>query len=369
MAGFRSDQRPLSVRRLAAFISELICAAQRCRGTRNLPSGGRTDAKGVARYDHAVRSTADRFRRELRVALAGIAALVGIAAATSTTSPGAKAPAKPIKLQDSTMIVEVNDTDGDAGIQPFLDGEPWTRMAIQAPDGPPDPRRRCRGEAEQVRPHRALRREPRARVRRGASGEVQEALPRGEVQVQGRDGRGPQSGRYSPKLSHDIPDGPEITAPTKGATLSDGNAVARWTPGSQPAGVRDRRLRGDRRARAPAARVQRRPPGFADERDDPTTSSSSPGSSTRLKSWRSRRAANQDDHGSPVQREPVAGGPPGPRAHAAEGREPVSWHAAHSASQMAGISAPDQPFSERSAQSPGVGPLFNAAASCASARR
>ena len=68
------------------------------------------------------------------VVLAGIAALVGIAAATSTGNSGAKA-AKPIKLEDSTMIVELNDTDNDAGVQPFLDGEPWTRMAIQAPNG------------------------------------------------------------------------------------------------------------------------------------------------------------------------------------------------------------------------------------------
>ena len=33
------------------------------------------------------------------------------------------------------MIVEVNATDGDAGLQVFLDGEPWKSMSVTGPDG------------------------------------------------------------------------------------------------------------------------------------------------------------------------------------------------------------------------------------------
>jgi hypothetical protein len=50
-------------------------------------------------------------------------------------SPGAHAAAKSIRLDDATMILEVNSTDGDAGLQVFLDGEPWSEMAVFAPDG------------------------------------------------------------------------------------------------------------------------------------------------------------------------------------------------------------------------------------------
>jgi len=68
--------------------------------------------------------------------LVGIAALVAIAAAAkSEPSAGAEAAARPIRLEDATMIIEVNSTDRDAGIQVFLDGEPWSAMAVSAPEG------------------------------------------------------------------------------------------------------------------------------------------------------------------------------------------------------------------------------------------
>ena len=33
------------------------------------------------------------------------------------------------------MIVEINATDGDAGLQVFLDGEAWKTMRVTGPDG------------------------------------------------------------------------------------------------------------------------------------------------------------------------------------------------------------------------------------------
>jgi hypothetical protein len=170
------------------------------------------------------------------VVLAGIAALVGIAAATSAGSPGAKAGAKPIKLEDSTMIVEINDTDGDAGIQPFLDGEPWTRMAITAPDG----RRILDVDAEGKLNKFGLT-ELFAESHEPEFSEVplakfKKRFPAGKYRFSGETVEGRELVGTA-KLSHDFPDGPEITAPTKGATLSESNAVASWNPGSQPAGV------------------------------------------------------------------------------------------------------------------------------------
>src|SRR5688572_14095790 len=66
--------------------------------------------------------------------LAASAALVGIAVATSGSGSEAQAASGPIRLADATMIVEVNATDGDAGLQVFLDGEPWKSMTISDPD-------------------------------------------------------------------------------------------------------------------------------------------------------------------------------------------------------------------------------------------
>jgi hypothetical protein len=47
------------------------------------------------------------------------------------------AAAKSTRLDEATIIVEVNATDGDAGLQVFLDGDPWRSMTISRPDGQP----------------------------------------------------------------------------------------------------------------------------------------------------------------------------------------------------------------------------------------
>src|SRR3970282_2489127 len=43
--------------------------------------------------------------------------------------------AKAARLADATLVVEVNATDGDAGLQVFLDGEAWRSMRITGPNG------------------------------------------------------------------------------------------------------------------------------------------------------------------------------------------------------------------------------------------
>lgn len=39
------------------------------------------------------------------------------------------------RLDDTAIFFEINDTDGDAGIQLFLDGEGWDSMQVRDPDG------------------------------------------------------------------------------------------------------------------------------------------------------------------------------------------------------------------------------------------
>jgi hypothetical protein len=40
-----------------------------------------------------------------------------------------------IDLEDAEIRIEVNDTDGDAGLQLFADGEPWSQMKVTGPGG------------------------------------------------------------------------------------------------------------------------------------------------------------------------------------------------------------------------------------------
>ena len=67
--------------------------------------------------------------------LVGVAACVAVAAARSQPDAGERAAARAIRLADATLIIEVNATDRDAGLQVFLDGEPWSGMGVLAPDG------------------------------------------------------------------------------------------------------------------------------------------------------------------------------------------------------------------------------------------
>jgi len=41
----------------------------------------------------------------------------------------------PIPLEEAKIIIETNFTDGDAGIQVFLDGEAWNKIVIKDPNG------------------------------------------------------------------------------------------------------------------------------------------------------------------------------------------------------------------------------------------
>jgi hypothetical protein len=40
-----------------------------------------------------------------------------------------------IRLSEAAVFIEINDTDGDAGIQIFLDGEGWDAMQVRNPHG------------------------------------------------------------------------------------------------------------------------------------------------------------------------------------------------------------------------------------------
>jgi hypothetical protein len=75
-----------------------------------------------------------RYRGLLTVFLASIVALVFGAGCGS--SSGSRAIAQQVvELDDASIIIEVNATDGDAGFQIFLDGEGWQNVSISDPDG------------------------------------------------------------------------------------------------------------------------------------------------------------------------------------------------------------------------------------------
>jgi len=170
------------------------------------------------------------------VLLSGIAALVGIATANPHRSPVAHEAAKPIRLDDATMIIEVNSTDRDAGLQVFLDGEPWSKMAVFAPDGRKILDVDASGRLNRFGLTELFTESHEPEFSELPLRKFKKRFPDGKYRLVGRTVEGRKLVGKA-RFSHDTPDGPDITSPASGATVPEGNVVASWTPGPQPAGV------------------------------------------------------------------------------------------------------------------------------------
>jgi hypothetical protein len=141
-----------------------------------------------------------------------------------------------IPFADARMIVEVNATDGDAGLQVFLDGEPWKAVTIHRPDG----RRML-----DVTTRAQLRDYGLTELFSESSEPSFEEFPLEQFKALWPEGRYRFTGQTiegdrltgSAVLRHDIPDGPEIVDPADEATIGARDAVVRWRAGAQPAGV------------------------------------------------------------------------------------------------------------------------------------
>jgi hypothetical protein len=144
--------------------------------------------------------------------------------------------AKAIRLAEATLIVEVNATDGDAGLQVFLDGDPWRAMRVTAPNGRElvavNAVGRLKGYgltelfSESSEPPFDVF--PLERFKR--------LFPAGRYAFAGETIDG-QPLASAARLSHDIPEGPKIVSPRDGAAVGRTGLVARWDAVSQPRGV------------------------------------------------------------------------------------------------------------------------------------
>ncbi len=135
-----------------------------------------------------------------------------------------------IPFDDAVIRIEVNSTDGDAGLQIFLDGEPWKQIRIE------DPRGRVVFEVDNF-----------GKLRRLGSTElfmesnepdfqemtlpaILKLLPAGDYDFEGTTIEGEEL-EGEATLTHDLPCGPEVTSPVDGDTLNPNAAVViEWEP-------------------------------------------------------------------------------------------------------------------------------------------
>jgi hypothetical protein len=169
------------------------------------------------------------------LALAAVPVFVAIAAARSDSGapPKASSSAKTIKLDDATTIIEVNDTDGDAGLQVFLDGEPWRSMKIERPGGKRILNVHAKGRLNRLGLTELFSESHEPEFKDMPLAEFKKKFPEGTYRFRGRTVEGDKL-VGSARLSHDTPDGPRITAPAADSTVPHGDVLASWEPVPSP---------------------------------------------------------------------------------------------------------------------------------------
>jgi hypothetical protein len=151
----------------------------------------------------------------------------GLADAQSRTSPFA----------DARLKIEYNATDGDAGLQVFVDSEAWRSISITNPQG----REVVRVEAADVIKNYGLTElfsessEP--PFDEFPFEQFKALFPEGPYTFQGTTIAG-ESLQSVFTLAHRVPDGPTIVAPADDAVVSPDDLVVEWAPVASPRGVK-----------------------------------------------------------------------------------------------------------------------------------
>jgi hypothetical protein len=153
-----------------------------------------------------------------------------------TKDTNAQAASSPVRLADATMIVEVNATDGDAGLQVFLDGEPWRSMSISGPDGRTMLAVNAEGRLENFGLTELFSESSEPPFDVFPLEQFKTLFPEGRYSFEGTTVEGARLvGRAT--LTHNIPDRPEIISPAAGSTVAPNDVVARWLPVTTPARI------------------------------------------------------------------------------------------------------------------------------------
>jgi hypothetical protein len=165
-----------------------------------------------------------------------VLALVAVGGTALGQDQTSAASAKPIQLAAATLIIEVNATDGDAGLQFFLDGEPWNSMTIKDPQGNVVVDVDAEGRLKDWGLTELFSESNEPPFTEVPLEEFKARFPEGNYSYVGTtiDG-GTLVGTAA--LSHDIPDGPKITAPADGAAVNRDGVVARWKAPPEPSGI------------------------------------------------------------------------------------------------------------------------------------
>jgi hypothetical protein len=141
-----------------------------------------------------------------------------------------------VEFKEARLRVEINATDGDAGLQIDLDHEPWQSLRLEAPDGRTILDVRNRGVLQGYGLTELFSESSEPPFTEFPLDEFKGLFPEGIYTFTARTVDGMRV-RSTFELTHAFPAGPEILFPEEDAELTGDTLVVEWDPGEQPANV------------------------------------------------------------------------------------------------------------------------------------
>lgn len=139
-----------------------------------------------------------------------------------------------IQLSEARIIIEINSTDGDAGIQIFLDGEGWDSMNVFDPDGNEILDITAEGSVGIQGITELFFESAEPSFEEQPLEDLLALFPEGNYRFEGRTTEG-EILKGIAKLTHNLPDGPVIVSPAEGAVLDPEMPVLiDWNPVTAP---------------------------------------------------------------------------------------------------------------------------------------
>jgi hypothetical protein len=157
--------------------------------------------------------------------------LLGLTATVPASTAGARA--RTIPFADARLKIEVNATDGDAGLQVFLDGEPWRAVSLYHPAGHKLVEITAKGPLKNYGLTELFSESSEPPFDEFPLEEFKRLFPEGVYSFRGRTIDGRQL-RSSARLTHDLPHGPRILRPRADAEVPRDQVVVAWKPVRTP---------------------------------------------------------------------------------------------------------------------------------------
>jgi len=164
-------------------------------------------------------------------------ALSALALATALATFPAAAQGGAIQLSKARILIELNATARDAGIQMLLDGEGWKLMQVFNPNGEKVLEVEPDGAIAMIGMTELFFESAEPSLDDLPLEDLLKLFPAGKYRISGLSADGIRMFGTA-VLSHDIPAGPVVVIPAEGSLTDVGNTVIDWNPVPDPVGGR-----------------------------------------------------------------------------------------------------------------------------------